>query len=148
MIARLRERLRKIRPLAVATAVAAVALIAVGALTAALISLSTAHATERRQGDDAVAAKKLAQCVNNVLGERQKINDSPALIEQANANAAWAQAIVAAVGVPKGAAPAVRAAAARRFVAAVNDYARTSAEVQRTLAVHQRERAAHPLGNC
>jgi hypothetical protein len=148
MIARLRERLHRIRPWAVATTVAAFAMIAVGALTAALISVSTSNSAAIQAKGAAQRATDLANCVNNVLGERQKINDTPALLEQANADAAWARAIVTAVSLPKDAGPHQRAAATTQFIAAVNDYAMATADVSRILAAHQRARLAHPLGKC
>lgn len=152
----MRARLRRLSPLTLATTVAAVTMLLFGAaLTVAIIALANSHTATNegksaaRQAQAAAArAEAVANCVNNVLGERGKVNDTPALIKEARAEAAWGRAIVAVIAVPKDATPHQRATATKAFVVAVNTYANDLASVYRKLARHQAERAKHPLGQC
>lgn len=121
-------------PLKVATAAAAFLILVVGALTVALISLSTSHTA--------------VTCINDVLAQRQTVNDAPALIEEADASAAWAESLVTVVTEPKPTTAAGQVAQLRQFVAAVHDYAVHLAHAEMVLHEHQAYREAHPLGHC
>lgn len=87
-------------------------------------------------------------CTNGILGERQKVSDTPALIEEAAAIAAWSQNVVDLFALPQHPTPAQAKQESGVFLSQTKAEAAALKDAATVLAANKTYRDAHPLGQC
>jgi hypothetical protein len=142
------------------------------AIISALYSASTSL-SQHRQGDRLAATAKtaataaakaktlaaenhrltlrnqaLANCINNALGERQQVSDTPANNDAIDALKVWAGDVLGLFDLPKHPTPAQQAAEVQQLKEQTAAFEQALSAASATLHANARYRDNHPLGKC